>query len=252
MAAAKSATRARRKKLVIPPPTGDKVPMKANAYEAAQLTTTALAPMFPYFDEGSMVPCTATFRGGPGVDYGRFQHFNTVDEIMLTFGAQGANRSGGLMRVGPRLHMVQSPLQDNADPGNLALAVITQRQSVGKEQKEEYRLVCEKCDRRLFIASYDATPPKRGKQKKTMGPHPVFMTIPESYKATLAFNADEDARTCKHCGHKNKPFPMEAWGWRAYVEQSEITSLAYDAMIASQKAPPGQGPATSSNRRKGK
>ncbi|MDE0059977.1 MAG: hypothetical protein OXP07_17810 [Defluviicoccus sp.] len=34
--------------------------------------------------------------------------------------------------------------------------------------------------------------------------------IPETYKAARAFNADETMRTCKHCGHENKPFPVEA------------------------------------------
>lgn len=227
-----------RRKLTIPPPLGDKEPRKTNVYDFVQFTRCALAPMFPYFDEGAIVPCSATFRGGPGVNYGRFQHFNTVDEILLTFGARGASRSGGLLRVGPRLHMVQSPLQNDQDPENFALAVITQRQSIGKEQKEEYRLVCEKCDRRLFMAGFDATPPKHGTQAETWGEHAPFPTIGETYEATLAFNADEDARTCKHCGHKNPPFPHEAWGWEHYVEQTEVSALAYDAMKASQSGPP--------------
>ena len=244
--------RADRKKRAIPPPAGDKEPLKRNVYEFVQFTRTALAPMFPYFDEGSIVPCTATFRGGPGVDYGRFQHFNTVDEVLLTFGARGSQRGGGMLRVGAKLHMVQSPLSDTANPDNLALAVITQRQSIGKPQKEEYRFVCEKCDRRLFLASFDATPAKRGGQRKTSGARPVFATIPETYKAARAFNADETARSCKHCGHQNKPFPIESWGWRHYAEQAELSKLAREAMLKSQEAPPGDGPAVVSNVRKGR
>lgn len=238
-----------RKKKAIPPPEGDKEPLKRNVYEFVQFTKTQLAPLFPYFDEGSIVPCTATFRGGPDVDYGRFQHFNTVDEVLLTFGARGSQRGGGVLRVGAKLHMVQSPLSDTANPENLALAVITQRQSIGKPQKEEFRFVCEKCDRRLFLASFDATPAKRGSRRKASGARPVFATIPETYKAARAFNADETMRTCKHCGHENKPFPVEAWGWRHYAEQSELSEAARDAMRESQEAPPGDGPAVVSNRR---
>jgi len=237
MASKKSPKKPRRRRKVIPPPSGDKEPLKVNVYYFVNFTKTALAPLFPYFDEGSIVPCSATFRGGPKVNYSRFQHFNTVDEILLTFGAAGSMRSGGVLRVGPRLHMVQSPLTDDANPENLTLSVITQRQSVGKPQKEEYRFVCKKCDRRLFAKSFDATPAKRGKQKKVLGAHGLFATIPESYKAANEFNADPKTRICKHCGHKNKPFPTDAWGWKHYVEQSEISSMAYDAMLDSQKGP---------------
>ena len=106
-----------RKNRVIPPPTGDKEPLKCNVYEFVRFTKTALAPMFPYFDEGSIVPCTATFRGGLRTStMAGFQHFNTVDEILLTFGARGSQRGGGMLRVGAKLHMVQSPLSDTANP----------------------------------------------------------------------------------------------------------------------------------------
>ena len=99
MAVKNPAPHRRRRKLAIPPPTGDKEPLKVNVYNFVHFTKTALAPLFPYFDEGSIVPCTATFRGGPKVDYSRFQHFNTVDEVLLTFGAEGSMRGGGLLRV---------------------------------------------------------------------------------------------------------------------------------------------------------
>ncbi len=99
MAVRKATKKSARRKKAIPPPTGDKEPLKVNVYDFVQFTKTALAPMFPYFDEGSIVPCTATFKGGPKVDYSRFQPFNTVDEILLTFGADGSMRGGGLLRV---------------------------------------------------------------------------------------------------------------------------------------------------------
>ena len=41
----------------IPPPSGDKEPLKTNVYQFIQNSVTALAPLFPYYDEGSIVPC---------------------------------------------------------------------------------------------------------------------------------------------------------------------------------------------------
>src|SRR5215469_828653 len=92
----------------IPPPTGDKEPLKTNIYRFIQTSVTALAPLFPYFDEGSIVPCSATFRGAPGRRFGRFQHFNTVDEVVVVFGSQNAMGVPGLVYVGPKLHLVRA------------------------------------------------------------------------------------------------------------------------------------------------
>jgi hypothetical protein len=224
----------------IPKPDPAREPMKMNVYRFVQTATTALAPLFPYLDEGSIVPCAATFRGGPGKRYGRFQHFNTVDEIVVMFGASGAlARGAGLVRVGPKLHMVQAPLENPDDPGTSGISVITQRQSIGKEQREEIRFVCDKCDRRLFIAEVDATPAKRGASSASAAA--PFLTIIESYEAARRFNADEAARKCKHCGHQNPPFPIESWAWDVYVSQSEIARLGGQSLAAARTAGAPQG-----------
>jgi len=223
--------------LTIPRPDPERPPLKANVYWFVQTATTTLAPLFPYFDEGSIVPCAATFRGGPGKRYGRFQHFNTVDEVFVLFGGAGQlTRGSGLVRVGPKLHMVQAPLQDPEDPDTMGISVITQRQSIGKEQREEVRFVCEKCDRRLFMMEYDATPPKRGTSKGEGGT--TFLTILESFDAATRFNEDEAARKCKHCGHQNAPFPIEAWAWNVYASQAEVVRRGLAAMEAALTAPP--------------
>ncbi len=215
---------------VIPPPRGDRKPLKTNVYQFVKYTKTQLAPMFPYFDEGALMPCTATFRGGANVNYGRFQHFNTVDEIVLTFGADGARRGGGVLHVGPKLHMVQCPFENSQDPDSLAVLVITQRQSIGREQREEYRFVCDECDRMLYKEQVDATPPKRGTQREVMGAHASAPVLVETLRAARNFNASEDLRTCKHCGHVNDPFPADAWGWHHYVDQSDTSKRAHDVM----------------------
>ena len=113
-------------------------------------------------------------------------------------------------------------------PEDTGLIVITQRQSIGKTQREEIRFVCDKCDRRLFLHEVDATPAKRG-TKPPMGTAP-FLTIAETYAAAKRFNDDEAARTRKHCGHHNPPFPIAEWAWDRYVDQSEIARIGVDSL----------------------
>jgi hypothetical protein len=219
-------------------PDPNREPLKANVYRLVQCSPTALVPLFPYVDEGSIVPCAATFSGGPGRRYGRFQHFNTVDEIAVMFGASGQlSRGAGLVRVGPKLHMVQAPMENQEDPANSGVVVITQRQSIGKEQREEYRFVCDKCDRRLFVMEANATPPKRGEQPRNA----PFLTIIETSEAARRFNEDETARKCKHCGHQNPPFPSESWGWDVYARQSEVARRAEASLTAACTAPAPHG-----------
>ena len=224
----------------IPRPDPERPPLKANVYWFVQTATTTLAPLFPYFDEGSILPCVASYRGAPGKRWGRFQHFNTVDEVVVLFGGTGQLANGaGLVRVGPKLHMVQAPLQDPDDPQAMSIAVITQRQSIGRRQREEVRFVCEKCDRRLFVMEFDGTPAKRG--TSTGEGATAFVTILESFAAAKRFNEDEAARKCKHCGHENPPFPIEAWAWNVYPSQAEIARRGFAAMEAARRAPPPQG-----------
>jgi hypothetical protein len=207
----------------IPPPPADKEPLKINVYRFIQTSVTALAPLFPYFDEGSIVPCSATFRGAPGRRFGRFQHFNTVDEVVIMFGGRGGRAVPGLVFIGPKLHLVGGMLENPEDPNLLGIVVITQRQSIGAPQREEYRFICDQCNRRLYLRKVDATPPKRGgTQTDSQGSHPTFLTIIETYEAARQFNEDEQARKCVHCGHMNPRFPIESWGWGAYVNQAEI------------------------------
>jgi hypothetical protein len=225
----------------IPRPDPERPPLKANVYWFVQTATTTLAPLFPYFDEGSIVPCVASFRGAPGKRYGRFQHFNTVDEVVVVFGGTGRLANGaGLVRVGAKLHMVTGPLEDPEDSASMGISVITQRQSIGKRQREEVRFVCEKCDRRLFVMEFDGTPAKRGTSKGE-GPT-AFVTILESFEAARRFNEDEAARKCKHCGHENPPFPIEPWAWNVYPSQAEIARHGLAALEAAGRAPPPDVP----------
>lgn len=229
----------------IPKPDPDREPLKVNVFAFAQTCPTPLAPMFPYLDEGAIVPCVSSFRGAPGKRYGRFQHFNTVDEVAVVWGASGAQRRGvGLIHVGPKLHMVQ-PMETADSTDDTGLIVITQRQAVGKEQREEVRFICEKCDRRLFLYELDATPVERG-TKRPPGTY-AFKTILATCEAVRQFNADEAVRTCKHCGHVNAPFPIDAWALEIYENQSAIARMGRHSLDDARKAaPPPKYPANTS------
>ena len=226
-----------RRKKVISPPTGDRAPMKTNAYRLAQYTEMTLAPLFPFLDEGSLIPCLAAVQGGPGKRFGRFRHFNTVDEIVMIMGVQGPYSGAGMVRVESNLHLVQMPFEDPEDDNNVVFMVITQRQRIGEKQKEQYRFLCDKCDRQLFMVEVDATPPKRGKQRKLLGPYYPFPTILETYKAAQKFNGSEKIRTCKKCGHVNPTFPTQDWGWDFCDERWKFSETSREILIASQKRP---------------
>jgi len=209
----------------IPAPDPDRPPLKTNVFARARNTATTLAPLFPYCDEGSIVPCLSVFRGGPGRRYGRFQHFNTVDEVIMMFGTPG-----GMIFVGPKLHPVGAPFEDPEDPQSTALALITQRQRIGEPHREEYRFLCEACERRLSVVAFDATPPKRGTPPD---PDAGFPTIIEGHRATRQHNSEPENLRCPHCGHVSKPFPVEDWGWDVYAEQSAV---AADKRAATEQA----------------
>src|SRR5882672_7645624 len=76
--------------LAIPAPSSARVPLKVNVFRHMRMSNTALCPMFPYLDEGCFAPAVAVYSGAPGRAVGMFKHFNTVDEILLVFGANGS------------------------------------------------------------------------------------------------------------------------------------------------------------------
>ena len=85
----------------MPPAAADKQPLKCNVYEYARTLVSTLTPMFPYVDEGAMVPTIALFYGQPGGDYGYFEHENTFDEVAIVFGSGATTGRGkaGLVRA---------------------------------------------------------------------------------------------------------------------------------------------------------
>src|SRR5262249_16174439 len=92
----------------IAPPKSGKRPMRVNAFDFARGAGSALLPMFPYQGDGDILPCVAVFRGGAKHEGSVFEHTNSVDEVAITFGAQGTFLRVGQVMVGEKKHTVGS------------------------------------------------------------------------------------------------------------------------------------------------
>lgn len=181
-----------------------------------------------------MVPAGALFRGGEGVDYGHFFHSNTVDEVAVVFGCSGAHVAPGQVYVTSRVHGVTSPLKDDGDSESFQVSVITQRQCAGPTQSEAIIFRCHKCGADLFRYGYGAAPDLA--EPSPEAPYPGFATLAGSLAAAERFNADEAAHTCKACGQVSPSFPVEAWGWAAYVRQNWAANAARRSLDAQASA----------------
>jgi hypothetical protein len=209
-----SETKTQSSGLTIPPPRQDRPPLRNNVFSAMGKGNTALMPLFPHLYPGAMVPAGAVLHGGPGKSYGHFFHHNSVDEVVMTFAAEGALLKTGQLFVGARVHGVDSFLKDETDPKSFAVFCITQRQVESGAQEEAITLACKECREEIFRYEFDVTPEPDASEDQT-----PFLTIPETLNAINKFNGDEKARTCSKCGHLNEPFPAEPWGWSNYVDQ---------------------------------
>lgn len=191
-------------------PSGSKRPLKANIFQEGQSINAQLTPLFSYFEAGSIVPCCAVMRSD-GVDYGRFHHTNSVDEVAIVFGSNAQVFRTGEVHVGAREHGVQGPPKEY--PQAYVLFCVTQRQ-IDEEQSETMSFCCENCGEELFRHEFGEDQPDV---------FPVLPTIRGSYDIASRY----EGAVCKHCGHDNPPFPEERWGWSAQVRNTQIVSQAY-------------------------
>lgn len=214
--------------LFIPAPAEDKQPLKCNVYDFARNLVSTLTPMFPYVDEGSMVPTVALFYGEPDGDYGYFEHVNTVDEVAIVFGSGATTGRGkaGLVRASARSHGVGNLLSEPDSPESFSLVAVTQRQATGVPQTESVAFACSECSAEVYREDFDSTPPKRGEQRRAEGAIGHLHTIFGSAETALSFNADEKNRTCPKCGHVNAPFPLRRWGWDKYRDMTHVVREA--------------------------
>lgn len=194
---------------------------KASAFDTAQNGNSQLMPLFPYLTPGSIVPTTAAMQsdGSPRV-IGYFVHTNTVDEVVVTLGGEGRNRTGDIY-VGGKTHGVGG----DASIPFFALQIITQRQLEEGEQPEALTFQCEKCNVEVYrhefgIGGIVAELPRS------------LPTTTGSFEAAEAWNASEARRCCPKCGHQNGTFPLPFWGWGNHVRTSRITKLSREALKA--------------------
>jgi len=198
-----------------------KHPLKVNVFERLQSHVAQLTPLFPYLDDEAIVPATALFIGHEGFHSGRFSHYNTVEEVILSLAAAGGYIKGATLSVINRTHAVTAPLINPTDPETFVVIVITQRNNTEPSQPEAIMFMCPKCHKLMARYDYDAKLDSRD-----LGPVSEFSTVYHSFRVAEAFNADLGARTCKHCGHVEPPFPVEEWGWGRYVRHTEVVNRA--------------------------
>ena len=218
--------------LSIPAPDEHKPPLKVNVFRHMRVANTALCPMFPYLDEGCFAPAVAVYSGAPGRAVGMFKHFNTVDEVLVVFGANGSRLKPGNVIADVREHFVNIVLADFSDPGQNFLAAIIQRQSERREdQREVITFVCEQCKKPLREFPCVSQPPRS--EPRGLRDNPEYARGFESplaaSRAAKQFNSDEEQRRCKNCGHVSGPFPFEEWGWDKYEEHCSAVELALKA-----------------------
>ena len=219
----------------IPPPDPDREPLKVNVYERMAKAAAQLMPLFPYDSAGAIVPCGAVLVGGPDMEYGHFFHWNTVNEVVVTYGANKAMLAAGQIFVTQQLHGVNSFLRDEKDPGAFAVMVITQHQSTSGDQREAILARCKKCKAELARIDYDATPHglpgyDAGRYGGDDDPIRQFATTYQSV-AFIALRNSDEGRTCAQCGHVNDHFPTARWGWERQVYQTKAVSAAHRTLL---------------------
>ncbi len=232
-------------KLKIAPPSPERAPLRVNVFEFMCTVNTALGPLFPYVDEGSIVVGVGVFSGAPHRRFGIFQHFNTVDEIYTIFGSHGTPMPVGLVSVGAAEHYVNPGFANPEDPASHVLFVIVQRQAEpGIAQHERLSMLCENCQTPLLTTAFPVNLTDAVRARISEGSCPPFETILRSAEIAEQFNTDADKRVCAECGHVNPPFPLESWGWSRYVEQCRTIGSAFAAYRVAAGAPGGEaGPA---------
>ena len=200
-------------------PPAHKRPLRTNVFDYGRGIGSALLPMFPYQAEGDLLPCLAVFRGGAKHEGSTFEHTNTVDEIVITYGSRGSFLRVGQVYVGEKKHTVGSFLPK--DPQNYVMMTVIQRQAErGLDQHETVTIPCQKCSTPLLEHHYPARALGRDALKIPQGYTEPLMTLVEGAEAVAKLNTSEPARTCRKCGHVNPPFPVGTWHWDIYDEQS--------------------------------
>jgi hypothetical protein len=213
-----------------------KQPMCENVYWIGRMANAQLVPMFPYLDPGSIVPCISLFYGGPDSAVGHFVHSNSVDEILVNFGAVESYIKPGVARVGTKIHGVGNMNGKPEPDGFAAINVITQRHPTDVGQQEAVTFICHSCKHELAKKEYDGNPKTSPDSEYFVPGLPTLATIIESSRTAEDFNALGEDIVCPKCGTHNQRFPLQIWGWADYRRKTQGTVRSMRALEAAAKA----------------
>ncbi|MFT4564183.1 MAG: hypothetical protein ACI9BW_003946 [Gammaproteobacteria bacterium] len=203
----------------------NKRPIKKNLFEEVIHSTgdLELVPVFPYFDEGSIVPCLSISMGGAATKQFQFFHANDVPEVMICLSENNSALRAGMLMSFPDLHGVNNFLKDVSDDDAYMIVLIAIRMQAGA-QVEGFLLRCNECNEQIYRLDRDI---KEGPERPY---YPEFHALRLYADAVDEFNATD--RKCANCGHVQEPFPQEQLGWRRYARQVELANRARGAIEA--------------------
>jgi hypothetical protein len=197
-----------------------KTPLKKNLFEEVihATGTLELVPVFPYLDNGAIVPCLSVSLGKAGTQRFQFFHDNVVPEVLLCLAEKQGALKAGQMMVLPNLHGVNNFLKDLQNGSAYFVVLITIRMNHQDEQREGFLIRCEQCNELLYQRYQNI---KRGPERPY---YPEFYALAFYADAVDEFNASD--RICPKCGHVQPPFPVDQMGWRRYAMQVRVANQA--------------------------
>ena len=201
-----------------------KKPIKKNLFEEVihATGTLELVPVFPYLDDGAIVPCLSVSIGGPNAKKFQFFHDNVVPEVLLCIAGEKSALHAGQMMVLPNMHGVNNFLKDLANEDAYMVVLITIRMNAQADQNEGFLIRCEKCNELVYQLETNI---KNGPQRPY---YPEFYALGFYADAIEEFNASD--RTCPKCNHVQELFPAEQVGWRRYAQQVAVANRARAAI----------------------
>lgn len=211
------------KALSIAPPDPDFYPRKANIYDEVIKQNASLAPVFPFTHPGSIFTGTANLRGDRRPS-SRFEHWNSVDEILLCLGSSLGQLRTGQVFVQSGSHDVSGIDSGSAD--DYLVFYYLQRQKTEGSQRESIKLHCEKCNKILFAHEIDWST----RDCLNASGRGLIPTIAVSEQWAVEVNRNPELRKCAACGHESGTFPNEGWGWTRYAVNAELAGRAELAM----------------------
>jgi hypothetical protein len=207
-------------------PAPGKRAIKVNLFEqiTRNVGTLQLVPLFPYLDDGAIVPCLSITKGGQALEPFQFFHANVVSESILCVAEQGATMKAGQLIKATPVHGVNTFLKKPSDPESFYVVIVTVRMLADAVQQEGFIIRCAKCTTIVYQRDFDV---KQGPQWKY---YPEFYALRYYAECCEEFNADEVKRRCPKCGLVQKEFPIRQMGWRLYADNVEVANRGREAL----------------------